>query len=247
MTRPLAPAIFAALALAGLAGAARAQTVGAQADEGGRAFDATTLSLSAEGEAEARPDQATITLGVQVKAPSARQAMADNAQRMSQVIAALKSAGLEAKDIQTSNLSLNPAYDYGPNRPPKLTGYEADNEVRVTVNDLARLGPVVDAVVNAGADQVSGISFGLKDPRAAEDRARKSAVQALAAKAELYAAETGYRLKRLVNLTEGGGYQPGPVRPMLAFAAKAAAAPTPVEQGQLTVRIDISGVYELSK
>lgn len=242
MTRTLVPALAAALVLAGLAGSANAQTEGA----GERAFDATTLSLSAEGETEAQPDKATITLGVQVKAATAGEAMAEDTRRMTQVIAALKSAGLADKDIQTSNLSLNPDYDYAPNRAPKLSGYQASNEVRVTVNDLDRLGPVVDAVVNAGADQVNGISFGLKDPKVAEDRARKSAIQALAAKAELYASQTGYRLKRLVNLSEGGGYQPGPIRPV-AFMKAAAAAPTPVEQGQLTVRIDISGVYELTK
>ncbi len=126
-------------------------------------------------------------------------------------------------------------------------GYEAANTVTIIVNDLARLGPAVDASVSAGADQINGISLGLKDPRTAEDAARKAAVAALQARAELYATATGYRVGRLVNLSEGGGYQPGPIRPMALMKVQAAAAPTPVEAGELTVRIDISGLYELAK
>ncbi len=245
MKRIWGPGLVAAAAgLALASGGASAQTAAGTTD---RAFDATTLSLSAYGETNAAPDKATITLGVQVKAPTAGEAMHEDAARMTQVVAALKKAGIEPKDIQTSNLSLNAAYDYAPNQAPKLVGYEAANTVTIIVNDLARLGPAVDASVSAGADQINGISFGLKDPRAADDTARKAAVAALQAKAELYAMATGYHVRRLVNLSEGGGYQPGPIRPMALMKAQAAAAPTPVEAGELTVRIDISGVYELAK
>jgi len=244
MKRIWGPGVAAAAAGLALAcGTARAETTAG----GDRMFDATTLSLSAYGQTEAAPDKATITLGVQVKAATAGEAMREDAARMTQVIDALKKAGIGAKDIQTSNLSLNAAYDYTPNRAPRLVGYQASNEVAITVNDLSRLGPAVDASVAAGADQINGISFGLKDPRAAEDVARKAAVVALQAKAELYATATGYRVRRLVNLSEGGGYQPGPIRPLAMMKAEAAAAPTPVEPGQLTVRIDITGIYELAK
>ncbi len=119
----------------------------------------------------------------------------------------------------------------------------------VIVQDLGKLGPSLDAVVAAGANQVNGISFGLKDPKAAEDAARLKAVQALQAKAQLYAGATGYHLNRLVNLSEGGGYTPEPVRPLMAMRVMAASAPpqTPVEGGELTVRIDINAVYELTR
>ncbi len=237
----IAAALLSASALA--APAAYAQPMAA-AD----AFRATTLSLSAFGEVKATPDMASISLGVQTQAPTAAQAMADNAQRMSQVVAALKHAGIEAKDIQTSGLNLGAQYAYEPNVPPRLTGYQASNQVTVIVNDLGKLGRTLDAVVAVGANQVNGVSFGLKSPQAAEDAARLKAVQALAAKAQLYAGATGYRLDRLVNLSEGGGYTPP--RPLPMFAARSAmaeAAPTPVEAGELDIRIDVTAVYELTK
>jgi hypothetical protein len=227
--------------LASTAVVARAQS----APDTGRMFDATTLSLSAYGETKVIPDEATITLGVQTTASVAAQAMAENAARMTAVTAALHRAGVADKDIQTSNLSLNAQYVYAANEPAKLTGYQASNDVTIVVEDLSRLGPAVDAVTAAGANQINGISFGLKDSSAAEDQARLAAVKALRAKAELYAGATGYRVSRLVSLAEGGGYEPSPVQPLLM--ARAAVAKTPVAAGELTVRIDVNGLYELAK
>ena len=234
------PAMAAAFLICLSAPPALAQGLGADA-----AFHATMLSLQAEGEAKATPDMASITLGVTTQAPSAAEAMRQNAGKMNAILVALRGQGLAEKDIQTSNLSLGPQYVYAQNQPPKLTGYQASNDVTVTVRDLARLGPVIDAVSNAGANQIYGVSFGLQDPQGAEDQARRAAIKALTAKAELYAQATGYHLARLVSLSEGGGepqIQPRPV-----FAMAKAAAATPVEPGELNVRIEVSGVYELAQ
>ena len=246
MKSPILAGAFAAMLLTGAAAVAQAQTDGDAVQ--GSMFRATTLSVSAHGDVKTAPDMATISLGVETQAPTAAQAMAANADRMSQVVAALKRGGIPARDIQTSGLNLGAQYDYQPNVPPKLNGYTASNQVTVTVNDLARLGPSLDAVVAAGANQVNGVSFGLKDAQAAEDAARVKAVQALQARAALYAQASGLRVVRLVNLSEGGGYSPpSPVRFAMAKAMVADAAPTPVEPGQLSVRIDVSGLYELAK
>jgi uncharacterized protein YggE len=210
------------------------------------AFAATTLNLSASGEAHAAPDMASVSLGVAAQAPTAAAAMAANAQRMTAVIAALRRAGLPDKDIQTSSLNLQAQYAFPQNQPRQLTGYEATNSVTVAVRDLPKLGPVLDAAVTAGANQVNGISFGLKDPRAAEDAARLDAVKALQAKAALYASATGYKVGRLVNLAEGGGYAPSEPRPMALMAARKV-ADTPVEAGTLDVRIEVSALYELAR
>lgn len=247
MKTPTLAAVAAALLVVGPAATpALAQTA---PDTGaGAMFRATTLSLSAFGEVKAEPDMATITLGVQTVAPTAAAAMAANAQRMTEVVASLRRAGLEGKDIQTSDLSLQPQYDYEQNRPPRLTGYQASNQVTVTVNDLERLGSALDAVVAAGANQVSGVSFGLKDPQAAEDQARIRAVKALQAKADLYAGATGYRVGRLINLSEGGGITPAPeAGEVVVSGVRRYAAPIPVEAGQLNVRVDITGLYELTR
>ena len=237
----LTPALALAALLATTAVAAPALAQSASADP---AFAATTLNLTADGEVKAAPDEATITLGVQTKAATAGQAMTENAARMNQVMAALRRAGIADRDVQTSNINLSAEYDYQQNQPPRLTGYAASNDVTITVNDLKRLGGALDAVVAAGANQINGVSFGLKDPLAAEDAARRAAVTALRAKADLYAQATGYHVARLVNLSEGGGYSPGPVRVM---AMAKAPAPTPVSAGELTVRISVTGVYELGR
>jgi hypothetical protein len=211
-------------------------------------FKATTLNLSAYGEGRIAPDKATINLGVMTEAATAAAALAANSEKMNSVVAALRKAGIADKDIQTSGLNLSPQYDYVQNEPPKLRGYQASNQVTVTVNELARLGPAVDATVRAGANQVNGISFGLKDPTTAENAARQDAVEALAAKAELYAKATGHRIGRLVTLSEGGGYSAPPPMPMMAYARMdKSEAGVPISAGELNVRIDITGLYELTK
>lgn len=212
-------------------------------------FRATTLNLAAYGETRVEPDMATITLGVMTEGKTAAEAMAANATRMNAVVASLKKAGIAEKDIQTSNLNLNPQYRYQENQPPMLVGYQASNQVTIRVLDLKKLGPAVDATVNAGANQVHGISFGLLDPTAAENAAREAAVKALAAKAELYARATGHRVSRLVSLSEGGGYTPRPPMPMMEMTASRGFAKdsTPVQGGELTVRIDVSGLYEVTR
>ena len=241
-----------ALAAAAMSCAA-APTAFAQAGPGpdmmgpGAMFRATTLSISAYGEVKAAPDMASISLGVQTQAPTAAGAMTQNAAQMSRIVEALRRAGIEGKDIQTSGLNLSPQYVYEQDKPPRLTGYQASNQVTVTVFDLARLGPTLDATVAVGANQINGVSFGLKDPGAAEDAARLKAVQTLQARAQLYAGATGLHVGRLINLSEGvNGPSPMPIS-VMALRKPMAAEATPVEPGQLSVRADVSGLYELAK
>ena len=244
----MAPLLVAALLMAGSA-AALAQPAPDGAPGPGAMFRTTTLSLSAYGEVKAAPDMASISLGVQTLAPTAAEAMSQNAAQMGRIIATLKRSGVADKDIQTSGLNLNAQYAYEQNQPPRLTGYQASNQLTITVYDLARLGASLDAMVAAGANQVNGVSFGLKDPQAAEDAARLKAVHALQAKAQLYAGATGLRLARLINLSEGANIAqpPGPIPMMAVRKAEAFAPSTPVQGGELEVRVDISGLYELAR
>jgi len=207
-------------------------------------FGATTLDIAATGEVQASPDMATIDLGVTTAAPTAAAALADNAADMTRVIAALKAAGVAARDIQTASLSVSPQYAYDQNQPPRLTGYQASNQVTVTVRDLTKLGGTVDAVVGVGATNVGSIQFGLVSHVPAENAARLAAVKALDDKEALYAEASGYKIGRLINLTEGEPQQS--VRPMVMGALAVRAAPsTPVESGDLTVRVDVTGEFEL--
>ena len=209
---------------------------------------APALNLSAYGEVKVAPDMATITFGVTTEAPTAQAAMADNARRMQEVFAALSRAGIADRDIQTSGLNLSPQYDYVQNEPPKLRGYQASNRVTVNIMDLTKVGTTADAVVSAGVNQIDGISFGLKDPKAAEDQARVQAVRALQDKARLYAQALGVELGSIRTLNEGGGYQVQPPMPMFGTRLQMAdSASTPVAAGELAVRIDITGTYDLGR
>jgi uncharacterized protein YggE len=185
---------------------------------------------------------------VVTEATTAAEAMSQNAARMTQVMAALRRAGIEARDVQTSGLNLAAQYDYVQNEPPRLRGYQASNQVTVIINDLTKVGSTADAVVTAGVNQINGISFGLKDPSAAENQARQIAVRALQSKASLYARALGVELGGIRSLSEGGGYAPQPPRPMYARAEMAMdSGGTPVSAGELSIRIDITGVYDLAR
>jgi uncharacterized protein YggE len=247
MKTPLCAGLVAlALAAAGPLSAAHGQTAAAAPAES--LFHATTLNLSAYGESKLAPDMATISLGVATEAGTAARALSDNAARMAQVMAALRGQGVPAKDIRTSGLNLSPQYAYEQGQSPRLTGYHAQDQVTVTVHDLAKVGAIADATVSAGANQVNGISFGVADPTAAANAAREAAVRALGAKAELYARATGYRIARLVSLSEGGGIEG--VRPQqlqVMAMARTQNVPTTVAPGELNIRVDISGLYELAR
>jgi uncharacterized protein YggE len=230
--------LAAALALPLMAGAgARAESV----------TDGSTLHISAAGETRLAPDRATISLGVETTAAEAGEAVSANAQRMTRVLSALKSAGIAPADMRTSTLSLNPQYAYEQGQSPRLTGYQASNQLTVTVTDLSKLGGVVDAVTKAGATNVGQIEFGVSDRQSAEDAARRAAVKALQAKAALYAEATGYRIGRLIRLDEGGFRDGGPRPvPMVAMASPKS-APTPVQAGEISATVEISAVYELAR
>ena len=253
--RAAMPALLAASALA-VCAAAAAPAAHAQSQPGGGApltIQAVTerpaLNLSAYGEVKVQPDMATINFGVVTEAQTAAEAMRLNAERMNQVMSALRRAGIAERDVQTSGLNLSAQYDYVQNEPPRLRGYQASNRVTVIINDLNRVGSTADAVVAAGVNQIDGISFGLKDPTAAENQARQVAVRNLQAKAALYAQALGRPLGELRSLTEGGGYAPRPPMPMYARAEMAdiTVTGTSVSAGELSVRIDITGVYDIGR
>ena len=205
----------------------------------------TTLNLSADGEISAAPDMATISFGVVTQSMTASAAMKANNIRMNQVLAALKSAGIDAKDIQTSSLNLSPQYNYDNNgAPPKLTGYQAQNQVTVRVNKLDQTGPVIDAVIAAGVNQIDAINFGLKDDDAALDAARQDAVKTLMQRANLYASALGMKIKRVQNLSEGGPSY-SPPRPMAMAGLMAKDASTPVAAGEMKLSVTVSAVFEL--
>lgn len=217
----------------------------------GAEFAATTLSLSAIGDVKTSPDRANLNLGVSVEAPTAAEAMRQNATQMTAVIAALKARGVQDRSLRTQGLNLQAQYVYNQNQPPRLTGYHATNMVSVTLDEMDKVGALLDAAVTAGANQVNGVSFSLRNADAAEDQARAEAIKALKAKAELYAQANGLRVARLVRMSEGAGapaVQPFGVQEVVVTGARIGAAQLPpVSAGEMDVRVQVNAVYELSR
>jgi uncharacterized protein YggE len=214
----------------------------------------TLLTVNAQGSSTRTPDMAGFSAGVTTQGATASEALNANSTRMTQVIASLKRAGVADKDIQTSNLSVNPVYAQ-PKRQPdgsfvdgprEIVGYEASNNVSVRQRKLDDMGKVIDALVKAGANQVNGPNFSLSQPDAALNEARVAAIKDARARADLYAGAAGMRVARVVSITESGGYAPAPVM----FRAKAAmdslgAAP-PVAAGELETNVNVTVQFELA-
>jgi hypothetical protein len=209
-----------------------------------QSISGTRLDLNATGEVTQVPDLAIITAGVVTRASSAGSAMQQAAQRMERVRAALKAAGVEDRDLQTSNISLNPEYVYAENQAPRITGYTASNQLTVRFRDIGRAGPILDALVNVGANQISGPSLTIDKPEAALDAARAKAVANGRARAELYARSLGLRVARVVSVIEGGGSYPVPP-PMPVMAAAESRAYTKIDPGEQKLQVNLAMTFEL--
>ena len=235
-----------ALALALPGAAAYAQAVQAPI-----AATSALLTLTAEGKTARTPDLAVFNAGVTSQGKSAGEALSANSADMSRVIATLKKAGIADKDIQTSQISLNPIYGQPVTQPngmviqePRIVGYQATNTVSIRSRDIKNFGKVLDALVGAGANQVSGPSFQLADPSSANDEARVSAIKAARARAELYARAAGLRVVRIVSISESGGY--APPQPMYARAMKVESDSTPISAGEVEASVSVTVQFELA-
>jgi len=212
--------------------------------------DLPLLTLSAQGEVRVTPDMATVGTGVETRAPTAREAMAQNATQMDRLVAALVKAGIERKYIQTSSINLSPQYDYSSARegqPPRFIGYQASNQLSLVVRDLAKLGSLIDAMIAAGATNINGPSFGVVDDRALLRQAREKALDDAKERAQFYATRSGYKSVRLVSISEQGGGYPVPM-PIMAMRVKEDSAPaTPVEPGQVATSVTLNVQYVMER
>ena len=208
-------------------------------------MEGTMLSISADARVSEKPDIAVITAGVVNEAPTADAALAENARRMTAVIAAVRRSGVAERDIQTAQLSINPQTVYAENVPPRVTGYQATNTVSVKVRNMANVGKTVDALVGQGGNQLNGISFGLDQPDAALDRARAEAFRKARARADVYAQAAGMHVKRIVGISESGGMEPPRPMPMMAMRAMAGADATPVAPGEVDLTASVTVMFEL--
>ena len=235
--RRLSTSPFAAALLA----ATLALPMAATAEEAGQ------ITVTGEGRSDAAPDMATISLGVTTEGKTGAEAMAANSAELAKVLANLRGAGVEDRDVQTSGLSLNPNWDYSSSGGAgRIVGYVAANQLTVRVRALDDLGRMLDAAVSDGANTLNGVSFGLSEPGPALDEARVRAVEDARARAALLAGAAGVKLGRILSIAEGGGQMPP--MPMFRMEASAAdAAPVPVAAGEVSTLASVTIVWEIKE
>lgn len=198
------------------------------------------VTVTGEASVAVAPDVAVVRIGVSSQGKNAREASNANAKAMTAVIAAIKSAGLSERDIQTSQLSLQPQYDQSKTGTARLTGFLATNQVTLHIHAISNLAAVVDHAIAAGANEMSGIEFIVSQRSTLLDRARADAIADAHRKAEIYAKAAGVRLGPAVAITDEGASPP--VRPMQAMRAGA----VPVAPGEQTLRVMVNVSYQLT-
>jgi uncharacterized protein len=207
------------------------------------------LTVSGMGEARVAPDEATVRLGVVAQAATAKGAQEQVNRTAGAVLEAIRKQGVKAEDIQTSGLSLSPLYSQGrnENQAPKITGYQANNTVTVRIDDLTKVGPVIDAGLGAGANTLDGVEFGLRNDEAARAQALADAAAKARAKAETLAKALGLRLGAILEVAEGGVSISPPPYPKVGRVAMAElSAQTPVSAGQVGVEASVTIRYRIA-
>ena len=208
----------------------------------------SSIRVTGDAKVTAKPDRVQIDIGVTTRAPQSQDAATQNARQVEAVLAAVRKAAGPAAVLKTISYSLNPNYQFHPNGgEPKIDGYTANNVVQVTLDELAKIGSVIDAATQAGANHVQGIQFTLRDQAAVRAQALREAVTRARAEADVLAEALGLKVVRVLNVEESS---PGivPVR-VLAGAPRAmvtAAASTPVETGTLDVTANVTLSVEVS-
>ena len=202
-----------------------------------------SIAVAGVGQVQAKPDLASVSLGVQTQAPVARDAQAENSRVMADVIDAVKALGIDDKDISTHGLSLRPRYDREGQR---VDAYVATNNVSVIVRDLDQVGEVLDAGFDAGANVAGGVQFSIADPTDSRDQAMQLAVADARSRADVLAKAAGVTIVGVVSVTEDSGGYPSP-RPMPGMALESAAMKfaTPIEPGELTISVWVRVVYSI--
>jgi uncharacterized protein YggE len=205
----------------------------------------TRLSVTAEGQVQSEPDLAWVTLGVVTTNTNADAAMAENAEHMEALLRTLRGAGIGNRDIQTSRLNLHPQYNSSRDQ-RAITGYNAENQVRVRVRDLDRLPRLIAGAVGAGGNSLRSVGFGLDDPQTALDQARRSAVVEARRRAELYADAAGMHVVRMVSMSEAGSRGGGDDEIIVTASRRGGDDwSTPIQAGEIEVRSSMTVVFEL--
>jgi len=210
------------------------------------------LPVTASAQIKAAPDKATISAGVVTEGKNASETASENAVKMTAVFDALTRANIPASDIRTSRLSLSPRYDYESRKKPRIVGYTANNLITVSTQDLNKVTPIIDALVQAGSNNIQNVKFSLSDPEAVQAQVLEEAIQKARAKAQLVARSAGVSLGPLQSIDVGDrGYSPngGNYDEVIVTASRKGGGgegvSTPVSGGELTFSVTVKLVYEM--
>jgi uncharacterized protein len=208
----------------------------------------TKIIVSGDSIVRAQPDTAILTVSVVSQAKRAIDAQQDNAVKSEAMIRALKNAAGAGAEVKTSGYSLQPMRVYKEGQPPEITGYEARNSVTVTMSDLSKVGNVIDASSLAGANDLAGLSFTLRQDRPARDQALGEATREAISKARVVAMALGGTVVRVVEVQEEGTNRPRPVyeTDQMQTMRSGVAANTPIEAGTLDITSRVQMIVEIS-
>jgi uncharacterized protein YggE len=203
----------------------------------------TRLDIAATGEVSRVPDIVRVTAGVATLAPTAAEALRENAALMVRVRAALAGAGIAERDVQTQSLALTAVYRSGNYPRDQITGYRASNALIIRFREVRGAGPVLDALVAAGVNEIRGPILGFDNPEAARDEARGIAIRTARMRAELYAQALGMRVKRVVAVSEMMQYGADAVAGLVNMQASNAS--TAIDPGGRQISATVNVTFEL--
>lgn len=205
------------------------------------------ITVVGTGKVTLKPDLATIVVGVQAQATTAAKAQSQASAATAKIIAAVKGQGVADADITSQWISLQPQYDYSANgaAPPRVTGYLANQSLAVKVRQIDKAGPVIDAAVGAGANQVGGISFSVADPTGATAQARTAAMADAKQRAQSLAQGAGISLGAVVAVSEVASPSPTPIPYAAAVPAAGDISKTPVQVGTTEVEVDVQVTFAI--
>ena len=206
-----------------------------------------SITVSGSGRAAVKPDRFSFNVGVQTVGATVDDAVAENNRKVAAVIAALKRAGAQDKDIQTSQFSIHPQQDYQQGRLPRILGYQVSNNVTVRSEKIGDAGRLLGVAVSAGVNHSSGINFEVSDPARGRDQGLRAAFEDARAKAALLAQAAGRTLGRAITISEGVQHHvppPMPVARAMAMEGRVA-GDVPIETGTQEVAYTVSATFEL--
>ena len=209
-----------------------------------------TITVVGEGQITIKPDMAQTNIGVEVIAPSVKEASTQAADTMTAVLAALQEQGIAERDIQTAGYNVWVERPYSPEGIPSETFlYHMGNNVMVTIRDLDRIGPILDAAIEAGANNIYGVTFNVADPSSLKSQAREKATDDALAKAQALAALNQTDLGQVLSVSEiiggNGGYYPGGSNPFFGGAEALGGGGGPIVPGELNMTVQLQVTFAI--